>query len=78
MKARDQEIFVETYEKNPRLIILGGGHVSQPVAEIGRLLGFHVTVMDDREDFVTKERFPQADERITGDFETLSRKNPTI
>ena len=47
MKAGEQEIFVETYEKNPRLIILGGGHVSQPVAEIGRLLGFHITVMDD-------------------------------
>ena len=77
MKAGEQEIFVETYEKNPRLIILGGGHVSQPVAEIGRLLGFHITVMDDREDFVTKERFPEADERITGDFETLSEKIPS-
>lgn len=76
VKVGEQEIFVETYEKNPRLIILGGGHVSQPVAEIGRLLGFHVTVMDDRADFVTKERFPQADERITGDFETLSEKIP--
>ena len=60
-----------------RLIILGGGHVSQPVAEIGRLLGFHITVMDDRADFVTKERFPEADERITGDFETLSEKIPS-
>lgn len=39
------KIFVEIYEKNPRLIILGGGHVSLPVAEIGKLLGFHVTVM---------------------------------
>ena len=77
MKAGEQEIFVETYEKNPRLIILGGGHVSQPVAEIGRLLGFHITVMDDRADFVTKERFPEADERITGDFETLSEKIPS-
>lgn len=76
VKAGEQEIFVETYEKNPRLIILGGGHVSQPVAEIGRLLGFHVTVMDDRDDFVTKERFPQVDELIAGDFETLSEKIP--
>lgn len=75
MKVKNQEIFVEIYEKNPRLIILGGGHVSLPVAEIGKLLGFHVTVMDDREDFVTQERFPQVDERITGDFETLSEKS---
>ncbi len=76
VKEGELEVFVETYEKNPRLIILGGGHVSQPVAQIGRLLGFYVTVMDDREDFVTKERFPEADERITGDFETLSEKIP--
>ena len=76
VKVKNQEIFVEIYEKNPRLIILGGGHVSLPVAEIGKLLGFHVTVMDDREDFVTQERFPQVDERITGDFETLSEKIP--
>ena len=65
VKVGNQEIFVETYEKNPRLVILGGGHVSIPVAEIGKLLGFHITVMDDREDFVTKERFPQADERVS-------------
>ena len=76
VKNGDQEIFVETYEKNPRLIILGGGHVSLPVAEIGRMLGFHVTVMDDREEFVTKERFPMADERIFGDFDTLSDRIP--
>lgn len=76
IRAEEQEIFVETYEKNPRLVILGGGHVSLPVAEIGRMLGFHVTVMDDRADFVTRARFPQADELITGDFETLSEKIP--
>lgn len=76
VRSDGQEIFVETYEKNPRLIILGGGHVSLPVAEIGRLLGFHITVMDDRAEFVTKERFPQADELITGDFETMSDKIP--
>ena len=76
VKNGDQEIFVETYEKNPRLIILGGGHVSLPVAEIGRMLGFHVTVMDDREEFVTEERFPMADERIFGEFDTLSDRIP--
>lgn len=76
VKNGDREIFVETYEKNPRLIILGGGHVSLPVAEIGRMLGFHVTVMDDREEFVTEERFPMVDERIFGDFDTLSDRIP--
>ncbi|MDO4340133.1 MAG: XdhC family protein [Eubacteriales bacterium] len=70
------ELLVEIFRKNPRLIILGGGHVSCPVAKIGKMLGFCVTVMDDRRDFLTEERFPDADERILGSFEELSEKIP--
>lgn len=70
------EIFVEFYLKNPHLILLGGGHVSCPAAHMGKMLGFHVTVMDDREEFVSKERFPDADERISGSFQELSEKIP--
>lgn len=69
-------IFVESYVKNPRLVILGGGHVSQPVAKIGKLLGFHVTVMDDRAEFVTRERFPDADCLIQGSFGEIDEKIP--
>lgn len=72
----ETEVFVEIFLKNPRLIILGGGHVSRPTARIGKMLGFHVTVMDDREEFVTKEHFPDADERITGSFEELDKWIP--
>ena len=49
---------------------------SQPVAKIGKMLGFHVTVMDDREDFVTSERFPDADRLIKGSYDKLSDKIP--
>lgn len=70
------EFFVEIYVKNPQLIIFGGGHVSQPVAKIGKMLGFHVTVMDDREDFVTPERFPDADRLITGSYDEIPEKIP--
>lgn len=69
-------IFVEVLEKNPHLIILGGGHVSCPVAHMAKMLGFHVTVMDDREEFLTKERFPDADERILGSFDEFGEKIP--
>ena len=71
-----EEIFAEVCEKNPSLVILGGGHVSRPVAKIGKMLGFSVTVMDDREDFVTEERFPDADMRIVGGFEEIEEKIP--
>lgn len=69
-------IFVEILEKNPHLVILGGGHVSRPVAHIAKMLGFHVTVMDDREEFLTKERFPDADECILGSFDEFGEKIP--
>ena len=72
----ETDFFVEIYVKNPQLIILGGGHVSQPVAKIGKMLGFHVTVMDDREDFVTEERFPDADRLITGNYDEIPDKIP--
>ena len=76
IRIAETDFFVEIYVKNPQLIILGGGHVSQPVAKIGKMLGFHVTVMDDREEFVTKERFPDADRLIKGTFEEISEKIP--
>ena len=72
----DTDIFIEIYLRNPRLVILGAGHVSQPVAHIGKMLGFHVIVMDDRKDFLTRERFPDADELVIGSFEEFSEKIP--
>lgn len=76
LRVGETEVFVEIFLKNPHLIILGGGHVSRPTAKIGKMLGFHVTVMDDREEFVTQEHFPDADARITGSFEELDRWIP--
>lgn len=66
-----REIFVELFLKAPRLLILGGGHVSLPVCQIGKILGFDITVVDDREEFVTKERFPWADHLLCCDFGSL-------
>lgn len=66
-----REIFVELFLKAPKLIILGGGHVSQPVCQIGKILGFDITVVDDREEFITKERFPWADHLLCCDFDCL-------
>lgn len=75
-KVGETRVFVEVYLKNPHLVIFGGGHVSRPCAHLGKMLGFHVTVMDDREEFVTKERFPEADERITGSYQDLDQVIP--
>jgi xanthine dehydrogenase accessory factor len=51
------------------LIICGGGHVGQAVAKAGALLDFKITVIDDRPEFSSREKFPDPGVRlITGDF----------
>lgn len=56
------ECFVEVFIAPPHLIVAGAGHVSEPVAEIGKMLGFYVTVIDDRKEFANEERFHYVDE----------------
>ena len=51
------EVLVESIEGQPRLIICGAGHVARPTAAIAREAGFAVTVVDDREELLTEERF---------------------
>ena len=50
------------------LIIVGAGHIARPLCRIGALLGFRVTVVDDRPDFATQERFPEAHRLVKVDF----------
>ncbi|MGE0757266.1 MAG: XdhC family protein [Pirellulaceae bacterium] len=53
------------------LFIIGGGHVGQAVANLAGDLEFDVTVVDDRGEYVTAERFPKASQRIAGDIEQV-------
>ncbi len=61
--------FMEPYYPEPRLIILGGGHIAKPLSEFGAKVGFSVTVMDDRPSFANKVRFPEAEHVICESFE---------
>ena len=49
-----------------RLIIVGGGHVGRAVGNLASELDFDVWVVDDRQEYVTEERFPHAQRRIGG------------
>lgn len=55
----------------PRLILCGGGHVAREVAAMAAHLDFRVTVVDDREDLVTPERFPTAERVICDSYDNL-------
>lgn len=56
------EVFVDVFAPKPRLIIFGGVHTAIPLTAFAQSLGFRVTVVDGRARFVTRERFPTADE----------------
>jgi xanthine dehydrogenase accessory factor len=62
------ELYLEVRRPVQELIVVGAGHIAQPMAHIGALLGFRVTVLDDRPDFATRERFPDADRLVQADF----------
>lgn len=64
------------FETKPKLVILGGGHVGREVARLGSILAFEVTVIDDREEFVTKENIPKADHLYCHDFNRVSEILP--
>lgn len=61
------EIFVEPIVE-PRLFIFGGGHVSAALARTATLVGFHVTVADDRERFADPARHPDAAATFHGEW----------
>lgn len=64
----DVEIYVEVQRPIRELLVVGAGHIAQPMAHIGALLGYRVIVLDDRPDFATRERFPDADRLVKADF----------
>lgn len=66
-----QTWYVECFLNMPRIVICGGGHVSKALADLAHLLEFNVFVMDEREEFVSKERFPYALVRKSGTYKEI-------
>lgn len=63
------QMYQETIDPPAQLVIAGAGHVGQALAAIAGPLGFEMTVIDDRPDFATAARFPQASHCIVGEIE---------
>ncbi|MGD0868565.1 MAG: XdhC/CoxI family protein [Bryobacteraceae bacterium] len=65
------EVFVEAVLPVPRAFIFGGGHISKSLSKIATLAGFTTVVVDDRESFANRERFPEAGEVHAGEYEEI-------
>jgi xanthine dehydrogenase accessory factor len=69
-------IFVEPVVPQPRAYIFGGGHVSKSLSRVANLAGFATVIVDDREAFANKERFPEAEETYAEEYESVFPRLP--
>ena len=70
------EVFIEPIEPSPAVYIFGAGHVGQFVGRVAHDAGFRVHVVDDREKFANRERFPDAAEIVVDDIPDVARRAP--
>jgi xanthine dehydrogenase accessory factor len=65
------EVFVECITPQPGALVFGGGHISKSLAKVLDLAGFRVSVVDNREAFANRERFPEAAEVHAAEYEEV-------
>src|ERR1700728_4591925 len=68
------EVFVECIAPQPAALIFGGGHISKSLAKVLDLAGFRVSVIDNREAYANRERFPEAAEVHAEEYEEVYPK----
>ncbi len=61
-------VFLEPLRQQPQLIIFGAGHIGSVLSQIGKMLDFTVTVVDNRPEFAKKELLTWADTVIAEDY----------
>ena len=59
-KGNHIKLFFQPIKSDPVLYVFGGGHVSTQIVPLAKKVGFKVVVIDDRDEFATPERFPDA------------------
>ena len=71
------DIFIEPVLPPAMLYVFGAGHVAHSLYRSAKTAGFDITVVDDRENYANRERFPEAKEVIAEDFEqSMARLSP--
>nr|WP_202891787.1 XdhC family protein [Kribbella shirazensis] len=63
-RRTDVAVFVQALTPPPRMFVFGAIDFAAAVAQVGKFLGYHVTVCDARAVFTTRARFPEADEVV--------------
>lgn len=56
----EASVFIEVVRAPETLLLCGGGHIAHAVAPMAQILGMNLIVVDERETFASRERFPNA------------------
>lgn len=59
-KHTDHDLLIEAIASRPRIVVAGGGHVALAIARQAAALDFDVTIVEDRPEFASADRFPHA------------------
>jgi xanthine dehydrogenase accessory factor len=68
------DVFIEPIVPQALLYIFGAGHVSASLYRTAKMTGFDVVVVDDRDTYANRQRFPEAREVIAQDFDQAMSK----
>jgi len=68
--------FLEVHNPALEMVLVGAVHIAQPLAEMARLAGYHVRVIDPRAAFATEARFPGVTLHLGWPDEVLARFPP--
>jgi xanthine dehydrogenase accessory factor len=69
--------FAEPLQSTPEVLIFGAGHISTCIAPLAKMVGFRVVVIDDRDEFANRGRFPMADDIFVMPFQQTAGKVST-
>ena len=69
-------VFIEPVVPQPRVYVFGAGHISKSISKIATLAGFATVIVDNREAFSNRDRFPEADEIFAEEYEDVFPKLP--
>lgn len=69
------DLLIEPVTGRPHLVIAGGGHVAKALTRQAQLLGFDVTVLEDRPEYANRERFDGATVINAGVAESITALN---
>ncbi|MDR2861337.1 MAG: XdhC/CoxI family protein [Syntrophobacterales bacterium] len=64
-------VYIEAIIPQPVIYIMGAGHIGSCLVKLSKMLDYRIVVCDNRSDYANSERFPEADEIMTDEYDQI-------